>query len=573
MDTKIKILVLAANPVNMAHLRLDEEIRSIQTELKQAKYRDRFELVSQGAVRVEDLSGALLDHKPQIVHFAGHGQGSLTSIGSPSLANSADDQRKATLVSTTSASEGLMFVDSQGKATLVSNDALAGLFKEFQEYVKCVVLNACYSETLAKAIHQYINCVVGMNHAIGDQAAIKFATGFYKTLMAGEHFERAYNLARNGLDLANIPESLTPMLHYRILLDDPFELKTFTPDSGSLVTEPVSKVKSQSNTEYGEPVSQGLNALTDLMQTPKVRDSVHKFRTVFGITCEQINVVADYKGLHDVLHTLEFQCYNGIVEGSKRFPDDETTLDILMEHNLTLQNLRGEIQKIVVRETIATHEVKWLSDLEKAQAELHGAIEELDIRRLQRTIWLLNKVLANQLSRINTNLTRAAQSLQLPALVDAMTIIAEKLSSTNLDQEKLRQFQEGVEVLAALNQKLATMIARHDNLQALDLELRRIEANLDQNSGELEMSWPDLQTQSQELFGAESDQWASDFQQDIKNLDMALETQNPSKIKRYFRLYRRRVSNRFFEVDVDLKRLCEELREVGEPLTSVLRMI
>ena len=49
---RIKILFLAANPKDSDPLRLDEEIRSIDQALLQAKFRDKFDLVQQWAVRV-----------------------------------------------------------------------------------------------------------------------------------------------------------------------------------------------------------------------------------------------------------------------------------------------------------------------------------------------------------------------------------------------------------------------------------------------------------------------------------------------------------------------------------------
>ncbi|MDX2228424.1 MAG: hypothetical protein NW220_02210 [Leptolyngbyaceae cyanobacterium bins.349] len=325
--------------------------------------------------------------------------------------------------------------------------------------------------------------------------------------------------------------------------------------------------------EYGEPVRQGLNALADLMQASTVRDAVTTFRIVFEAACDQIDAIANYKALHDLLHTLEFQCYSGIVQESRRFPEDETTLDILMDHELTFQNLLTEMQRVVARETIAAREVQWLTDLQKAQAELHQAIETLETRPLQRTIWLLNRILAIQPSRINTNLTSAARSLRLPDLVSAMTFIAEEVAKADLDVEKQSQFQQGVAVLSDLNQRLTALIVGHDYWQQIALELRRIEANLEQDLIELEMSWPDLKERAVGLFDRDADSWTIAFQQDVQNLDDALKTQNPIKIKRYFRMYRRRASDRFFQVDVTLKRLCEELREVGVPLASVLRMI
>jgi hypothetical protein len=231
MNTKIKILVLAANPVNTTQLRLGEEVRSIEEALERAKYRDRFELVSKWAVRVDDLLKALLDHRPQIVHFSGHGQGTATGSG----ARSSDDslRKLVGLESELSASgyEGLVLEDDRGEAKLVNASALASLFESFQNDVDCVVLNACYSEMQANAIHQHINCVVGMNKAIGDRAAIRFATEFYRALATGSSFDFAYQLARKGLDLNGIPESLTPVLKNRKGTDDPFHLTASKSDS------------------------------------------------------------------------------------------------------------------------------------------------------------------------------------------------------------------------------------------------------------------------------------------------------------------------------------------------------
>jgi CHAT domain len=81
-----------------------------------------------------------LDHNPQIVHFSGHGVGE----------------------------QGLLLKSPTGKIQAVSGLALARLFKAFQRSVNCVVLNACYSEVQAAAIHEHIPYVVGINAAIGD---------------------------------------------------------------------------------------------------------------------------------------------------------------------------------------------------------------------------------------------------------------------------------------------------------------------------------------------------------------------------------------------------------------------
>lgn len=178
------ILILAANPKGTSRLRLDEEVRKIEQALERAKKRDRFKLVQKWAVTDDDLRRALLDHEPEIVHFSGHGAGK----------------------------RGLVFEGDVGESQPISGESLADLFRLCASHLKCVVLNACFSQAQAKIISQHINYVIGMEQEIGDEAAIKFALGFYDALGAGREIKDAYNFGCNAIDLKSIPENLTPVL-------------------------------------------------------------------------------------------------------------------------------------------------------------------------------------------------------------------------------------------------------------------------------------------------------------------------------------------------------------------------
>ncbi len=179
-----KILILAASPKGMIQLRLNEELREIKSGLRRATAREQFLIESAEAAQYRDIRRSIMDFKPQIVHFCGHGEGE----------------------------NGLVFEDGTGKANLVDGETLAGLFELFTEHVKCVVLNACYSEFQAQAITQHIDYVIGMSQAIGDRAAIEFAVGFYDGLGAGRSFEDAYKFGKNAIQIPSIAEHLTPKL-------------------------------------------------------------------------------------------------------------------------------------------------------------------------------------------------------------------------------------------------------------------------------------------------------------------------------------------------------------------------
>lgn len=182
-----KILLLSVNPKGTHQLRLDEEFREIQEAFKRSKYRDQFEIIIGLATRVSDLRRALLEYEPTIVHFSGHGSGN----------------------------DGLVLENEFGQQQLVSSQALASLFEQCQKNVECVLLNACHSEFQAQGIYESIDCVITMQKAIGDKAAIKFALGFYDALGAGKPYEICFKWGRSAIDLEGLPESEIPKIRCR----------------------------------------------------------------------------------------------------------------------------------------------------------------------------------------------------------------------------------------------------------------------------------------------------------------------------------------------------------------------
>lgn len=179
---KQKILFLTANPANSGRLRLDVELRQVKDQLAMSSSRDAFELVSEEAVRIPTITSAMQKNKPRIVHFSGHGTGE----------------------------EGIVIEGDNGQAQLFPTDGLDRLFKLFKNEVKCVILNACYSQVQAQEISKHGIYVIGMNTAIGDNAAVSFAAGFYQSIGEGNDYPFAFQIAMVNispyLNDANTPE-------------------------------------------------------------------------------------------------------------------------------------------------------------------------------------------------------------------------------------------------------------------------------------------------------------------------------------------------------------------------------
>lgn len=184
---KLRILFLASDPSNASRLHLGKELQSIRDKLAENK---KFEIKDHFATKPNDVMNEIMNYKPQIVHFSGHGS-----------------------------SDGhICFEDETGKSKAIPPEALASLFSLASDSVKCVVVNTCFAERQAKAIAQYIPVVIGTRTDISDEAAINFSTGFYTALnpdLSIDSLKKAYSLGVIAIQFdGNLSESLTPVIIY-----------------------------------------------------------------------------------------------------------------------------------------------------------------------------------------------------------------------------------------------------------------------------------------------------------------------------------------------------------------------
>ncbi len=133
-------------------------------------------------MRPDDLLQALNEHKPHVVHFSGHGI----------------------------KSGEILLMDNNRKVKPVSIAALKMLFTTLKDNIRVVVLNVCYSQEQAEAIRGVIDCTIGMNTAIGDQAAITFAASFYRAIGFGRSIQESFDQGRAALLLEGIHEENSP---------------------------------------------------------------------------------------------------------------------------------------------------------------------------------------------------------------------------------------------------------------------------------------------------------------------------------------------------------------------------
>ena len=109
LKKEMKILFLAANPIASGRLALDEEARSIEEKVRSSKHRDSVIFRSCWAVRPADLQQAILEEDPTVVHFSGHGGGTIGIV---------------------------MHSDSMGDESLVTSDMLTELLRVLKDGIR-----------------------------------------------------------------------------------------------------------------------------------------------------------------------------------------------------------------------------------------------------------------------------------------------------------------------------------------------------------------------------------------------------------------------------------------------------
>lgn len=181
----LRLLGMVANPVNLSQLNVAVEKERVEQALKDLTAAGLVELTWLKGEGWRDLQRAM--RQPwHLFHFIGHGG-----------FDAATDEGY------------LAFSDGRGEAERIRASRLAQLLD--QDSLRVVVLNACdgaqsgadvFSSTAATLVRRGVPCVVAMQYAITDRAAVEFAHTFYEALAEGLPTETIVSEARKSIALS-----------------------------------------------------------------------------------------------------------------------------------------------------------------------------------------------------------------------------------------------------------------------------------------------------------------------------------------------------------------------------------
>jgi hypothetical protein len=168
MTSKIKILFVAANPIDTGPLQLQKEARELQARIRQGPHRDDFEVIHSLAARPEDLLRGLQDTEPHILHFSGHG----------------------------TYNKEIVLQGDDGSSRPVAPQDLADLVSLFKSNLKLALLSSCFARRQAEALNGVLDFTIGMDKPISDEGAVSYSAAFYQVLASGGSINQAFHAAR-----------------------------------------------------------------------------------------------------------------------------------------------------------------------------------------------------------------------------------------------------------------------------------------------------------------------------------------------------------------------------------------
>jgi hypothetical protein len=320
-----------------------------------------------------------------------------------------------------------------------------------------------------------------------------------------------------------------------------------------------------------------LAAALGSLDSPEVKQQLSQFRALFREARNQIALLGGYKAFHDILQELEVP-FNAIERDRKRLlASPEASAEAWIELRDPLEELQQRIGQTL--EVLAAEQLRDEFDLSRrrlteAAAALTAALAG-ERARLDAAMQHVRRVIGLDLSSANNRLIATARDLGLGAVVAALRAVLGNLERGCASAGAIDELTRLVGSLADLHGALDALVREHDQWQEIDNNLRLLVGAGAGVADELAVSWPLLRGSLAEVVKTGG---AADWTRVVDAAAQALDGElargaDAGKCLASLRSLWRRCNQRFVDVDKQLLRTCEQLRQVGDTLDSVLEVI
>jgi hypothetical protein len=178
-------------------------------------------------------------------------------------------------------------------------------------------------------------------------------------------------------------------------------------------------------------------------------------------------------------------------------------------------------------------------------------------------------VVHTQPTWIDRLLLQGAQDLDLPQLVTKLREVAERLEQVGADAQQRRRVQSAGDELARVNTALTQVRESHRAWQRVENGVHMLEVTIGQPWDEVQSAWSAVDARMAKLWTT-TEPWADQLKQSGQLLQQAIETHNASDTIVFFSGFRTFATDRFYQVDKELKQLCDQITPIGRDLDQVV---
>ena len=385
-------------------------------------------------------------------------------------------------------------------------------------------------------------------------------------------------------DYGILPERLRGLVRIELFVPDEENWKRLIRELNVPLTTGTQAAEVKAEVQANKVIT-GIDALWKMIQEdPDAYQSIVVFRGAFHDARKEIEVISDYKRLHDQLHNLQLGCYENIVTQCKHLPDEKddlalaaaspivnSALNTISMMALFLGSIIGGMRDIIDQNKVDAVEAQWVAKLEGAQQMLEASVALDKKLKIMDICAILKGELDVQPSRINARLKIAVAALRLPKLIEAMDKVCNELCRINKDraENKVKQFRTSICSLNEINIELGKLLQEHDDWQRVDDELRMLETYMEKGAANIELFWPILMMKVTPLYESKDEPWAKSLEKTEQELREAISVKQPDRAQQIFHSYRARCATHFFDVDRTMKNRCDSLRKIGEELAKL----
>ena len=356
---------------------------------------------------------------------------------------------------------------------------------------------------------------------------------------------------------------------------------TQAPEQAPMSPELLRDPAQEENRVLAEALTQGSKGLSELIEgSGKIREFVAEEWDELVDAENALQVLVDYKNVHDRLHDLQFKCYNFIFEEARKI-EEQINWPLLVRPQTDLVAIGEALQQAATQPALEDEDFSWLESLAGAAAQFNAATQELTLAPLQQAAQIIRGILEKWPTVFDAKLCAAAKTLPLDELREAMEIVRAKMSPAALGSEAGMRFSAGVDALPQLSENLSALTDEHNRWQVVASEFWRIDALIVQDVEDLRRSWPKLRGRLQRLCANKPARWATAILDSVTQLDTLLTNPAPGdqprevqrwliKVRQTYASCSNQGGTQFYQVDLSLKRLCDELRDVQAALATLL---